>query len=401
MWKWNQYLHSLIPDGKIALNINLDETSIALWQPRHRGNVSFRKHSVRKARSKFVCNVTLSEQRSNITHVAMCCDRTEIQPRLPQFLLVHTRLLRKRDLPLVLPLLSENVFVIRGKSSWSSEASMTAVFRKLVEVLRDVRHVYQPILFLDTAPPHLHASLFDLLGREGIFVGLVPANMTWLLQVLDAAVFTLFKRFFKSRFHARRSQTPNGRVCIVDVIQLIVSSIRKVLQARSWRDAFIALGFHATYDNISPFVLKNLQFQQVPHIATTKPSEIEMRCVWPSNRLPHYNELFRWIDPEFSVLALLPPIHIAGPPLPAAPGLPALLPPPPPSVVVAAESVQTASPRVQRATPKSRRRTLPSSFVQLRSAASSSTDTYDALQTHLQDTAATYDWINDGRVHPP
>ena len=400
MWKWNQYLYSKIPVGKIPLNISLDETSIALWQPRHRGNVSVRKNSLSRTRSKIICNVTLKAQRSSITHVAMCCDRPEIQPLLPQFLLANRSVLRKRDIPLVIPCLPRNVFLIRGKSSWSSKESMETVLRKLADILRDVRDIYQPIIFFDTAPSHLHASLFDILGRELIFVGLVPANLTWLLQVLDAAVFAHFKRFFKSRFHAKRADVPAGQLSIVDVIEVVVLSIRKVLCGRCWRDAFVSLGFHASYDNISSFVLTNLQWQQIPHIVTCKPTEMEMQCVWPANRRPHYNEMFRWIDPDTSILALLPPVLIAATALPAAPRLLALPAPSLPSVPDAAPSAQAAAPRVCRATPTSRRRTLPPSFAQVATAASSSRDHADALETHLRDAAGTYAWINDGRVRP-
>ena len=402
MWKWNQYLHSLVPNGKIALNINLDETNLALWQPRHRGNVSLRKWpSVRHVRSKFICNVTLNSQRSNITHVAMCCDRVEIQPRLPQFLLASGSVLRKRDVPLVHARLPPNMFLIRCKSSWSNEAKMKIIFRKLVEVLADVRQVYQPILFFDTAPPHLHASLFDYLGREGIFVGLVPASMTWLLQVLDVAVFAHYKKFFKSRFHAKRAETPSGKLSVVEVIEIIALSVKKVLQGHKWRDAFASLGFHGTYENVSAFVLESLEMPRVPPIPTSKPTEMEMRCIWPLNRVPHYNELFRWVDPETSILALLAPVLPMGPALPAVQPLLALPPPPPSHAPDTALPAASATPRIMTLTRQIRRRTLPPSFAPSRSGGSSSRDHADPLDAHLHHAASTNSWISDGRVLPP
>ena len=92
MWKWNEYLNSLIQAGKTPRNINLAERNIQLWPPRHRGNIAFRKWpSLRKVRSKFCSKVSLKESRSSITHVAMVCDRTEMQSRLPQFLLVSEK----------------------------------------------------------------------------------------------------------------------------------------------------------------------------------------------------------------------------------------------------------------------------------------------------------------------
>ena len=80
---------------------------------------------------------------------------------------------------------------------------MKEVLMKLVENLADVMNVYQPILFMDTAPSHLHASLFDYLGRNGIFLGFVPSAMTWLLQVLDFSVLEGFFIHLGSIFEPR------------------------------------------------------------------------------------------------------------------------------------------------------------------------------------------------------
>ena len=111
MWKWERHFYANIPEGKIALNINLDETSIQLWQSRHRGNVAFRKwRSVRKVRTKFAAKASLQVQRSNITHVAMVCDKTDIQGRLPQFLLASGKVLLARDVPRVNAITKKRIF---------------------------------------------------------------------------------------------------------------------------------------------------------------------------------------------------------------------------------------------------------------------------------------------------
>ena len=147
MWKWERHFYANIHEGKVALNINLDETSIQLWQSRHRGNVAFRKwRSVRKVRTKFASKATLKVQRSSITHVAIVCDKADIQPRLPQFLLASDKVLLARDVPRVNAILPRNVFLIRSRSSWSNEATMKEVLRKLVENLADVMDVYQPVV---------------------------------------------------------------------------------------------------------------------------------------------------------------------------------------------------------------------------------------------------------------
>ena len=154
---------------------------------------------------------------------------------------------------------------------------MKLVLQKLVEALADVMHLYQPILWLDIAPCHLHPSLFEYMGRERIFMALIPSSMTWLLQVLDVSVFAIFKRFFKQQFHAKRAQSTTGVLSCVEVIKLLVLSIRKVLEARSWANAFASLGFSVNQDRVSSFVLENLQMTRVPAIPNGKPSNAELR----------------------------------------------------------------------------------------------------------------------------
>ena len=398
MWKWERHFYANIPEGKIALNINLDETSIQLWQSRHRGNVAFRKwRSVRKVRTKFASKASLKAQRSNLTHVAMVCDKTDIQGRLPQFLLASHKVLLARDVPRVNAILPRNVFLIRSRSSWSNEATMKEVLMKLVENLADVMNVYQPILFMDTAPCHLHASLFDYLGRNGIFLGFVPSAMTWLLQVLDFTVFALFKRFFKLKFHAKRAVTPSGELSPVDVIELLVLSIRKILDGNSWADSFASLGFSDSQSQVNNFVLQNLELTRLPAIGNGKPTNAEIQCMWPKNRRPHFEELFRWKNDEQPALLALP--------APVAPALPLQLPSSnlpalPTSANWRPGQVAPASggsmPHVITVAPKRRNRVMPRSFAGSSGGAASSTDPVDPLDQLLQDQAHIYAWLGNG-----
>ena len=397
MWKWERHFYANIQEGKIALNINLDETSIQLWQSRHRGNVAFRKwRSVRKVRTKFASKATLKAQRSSITHVAMVCDKADMQGRLPQFLLASDKVLLARDVPRVNAILPRNVFLIRSRSSWSNEATMKEVLRKLVENLADVMDVYQPILFMDTAPCHLHASLFDYLGREGIFLGFVPSSMTWLLQVLDFTVFALFKRFFKLKFHAKRAETPSGILSCVEVIELLVLSIRKILEGNKWADSFASLGFSDSQSQVNNFVLQNLELTRLPAIGNGKPTNAKIQCMWPKNRRPHFEELFRWKNEQPALLAL---------PAPVAPALPLQLPSSnllalPASSNSGPGPVAPASggslPHVITVAPKRRNRIMPRSFAGSSGGASSSTEPVDPLDQLLQNQAHIYAWLGNG-----
>ena len=123
MWKWWQFLYAQVPPETKVLNMNLDETSMQLWQARHRGNVGFRKWpSVRKVREKVASRATLKMQRSSITLVAMVCDDVDIQRRLPQVLIASHQVVLPREAPLINALLPSNVFFVRTRMFQKTQA---------------------------------------------------------------------------------------------------------------------------------------------------------------------------------------------------------------------------------------------------------------------------------------
>ena len=273
---------------------------------------------------------------------------------------------------------------------------MKEVLRKLVENLVDVMDVYQPILFMDIAPCHLHASLFDYLGREGIFLGFVPSSMTWLLQVLDTTVFALFKRFFKTNFHAKRAESASGILSFVDVIQILVLSIRRILEGNKWADSFASHGFSDSQSQVSNYVLQNLGISRVPAIGNVTPTNAEIRLMWPQNRRPHYEALFRWKNEQSGLYALTAPV---------APGLALQLPSTTPLALPAPSNsgpgpVAPASggslPHVHTVAPKRRNRIMPRSFAGCSRGASSSTGDVDPLDRLLLEQAHIYDWLGNG-----
>ena len=280
---------------------------------------------------------------------------------------------------------------------------MKLVLKKLVEVMADFMHLYQPILWMDTAPCHLHASLFDYLGRERILVGLIPSSMTWLLQVLDVKVFALFKRFFKQKFHAKRAQSATGILSCVDVIELIVLTIRKVLEARNWADAFVSLGFCAHQNRVDSFVLENLVMTAVPALPNGKPTRAEITWVYPRNRYPHFDELFRWMDTQINDFLALPAPGAEAPALAAAVEMPHVVAIPAQDAAPAPEppAVAVALPHAVAIAPKRRSRIMPPSFAHPHSAASSSSHAVDQLDSLLQEQDHIYSWLGSGSVADP
>ena len=85
MWQWYNACAARVPDGKAALRINMDETSVCLWQGGGKGTVICRKRRAPDGPEPAE-RVSRAKRRACLTHVAFICDRPELQPILPQVL---------------------------------------------------------------------------------------------------------------------------------------------------------------------------------------------------------------------------------------------------------------------------------------------------------------------------
>ena len=81
-WQWWNYCCSQVPEGKSVLRINMDETSVCLWQGHRRGTVFVDRK--RRRGERVVQRVPRGKRRCCLTHVALICDRSDLQPLVPQ-----------------------------------------------------------------------------------------------------------------------------------------------------------------------------------------------------------------------------------------------------------------------------------------------------------------------------
>ena len=77
-----------VPPGTIALRLNLDETSVCLFQGDAKGNVFANK---RQHPDGYAQRAPRSKRRSCLTHVGIICDRPDLQPLLPQVIIGNER----------------------------------------------------------------------------------------------------------------------------------------------------------------------------------------------------------------------------------------------------------------------------------------------------------------------
>ncbi len=89
VWNWANFLHDRIPPHERALVVNMDETSIRLYQKPGKGYVVMMARNQKRSAKSLTRSVTKGQLLGTFTHVAMICDDAELQPHLPQFLFIN------------------------------------------------------------------------------------------------------------------------------------------------------------------------------------------------------------------------------------------------------------------------------------------------------------------------
>ncbi len=104
------------PHGKSAVRLNMDDTTVCLFQGGGRGSI-FDVDGLRACQS-----VSRDKTRRNITHIAFICDDPAIQRVLPQVLVANEHTFLVRDNAALLGGVPPNVTLQRRKSAWNNKA---------------------------------------------------------------------------------------------------------------------------------------------------------------------------------------------------------------------------------------------------------------------------------------
>ena len=121
---------------------------------------------------------TLSARRANATYMASVCSDSALQPNFPQVLLLNQRLLGKEGPGH----LGGSLFVWVQKSAWVNASAMRRWLSLLRQALQPRVGARTVLVFVDAAPPHLHASVWAHTKRCAVRLLLIPRGLTRLLQ---------------------------------------------------------------------------------------------------------------------------------------------------------------------------------------------------------------------------
>ena len=304
VWQWYNSCAARVPRGKQPLRINLDETSVRLFQGGGKGTIACKKRRDRPSEEPHE-QASRAKRRTCLTHVAFICEKPEIQPLLPQVIVGNHATFLVRDLAALQAAAPPNVHLVRQKSAWNNQQLMCRIINMLGLALRGYLAEWQPILLLDCSRVHLHAMVFNRCLANNIWPIVVPAKLTWLLQPCDTHAFQRFKVYLRNAYQAARAVAASQELNVAEFLACIYSAIRFVLQGTVWDTAFDADGFGHGQQRLSNLIQRNLNISDPLHLPESLPTvELLKHCFPRGARVPH-QILLRPLQPA-AVPAALP-----------------------------------------------------------------------------------------------
>ena len=272
--------------GCPTLHINVDETSISRTIGDPKGVVlTPRRYGAQKVVEE------KNPNRGTLTFVAMICDNPSLQPRLPQFIVGNEHILRVQDMRHMAASLPTNVFLVRRKSCWIDHVFFCSILELLRGAVSKIDPRIQIVMLLDASPVHTHDLVLKTAKRTRIRICFLPASSTWLLQPCDTHLFRKLKAGLARLFRSYMLRNLRTSVPMIELLQMIVTLIRTVLQGTCWQDSFEHNGYGAEQLFISTRVKNNLIDNVLEYVSTEWPRDEAIANMLPHRRKVNYNLL--------------------------------------------------------------------------------------------------------------
>ena len=274
-WRWYNYVADQVPAEKRILRLNIDETSVCLFQGSGRGNVFVSK------KRRVSQHVSRATRRRCMTHVGVICDNTYIQPHLPQVLIGNWATFKAGSMTALRGRAPANVVLLRQKSAWNNEAVCAWIVRRIGRALAPYTHEYQPVLLMDVSRIHTARSVLVACHAAGIWVVLIPALLTWLLQPLDTHGFQRYKAHLRNKYLEARIAAAGDALEVGEFLPCVYSAVLHVLQGIRWVRAFDDDGFGAQQSLVSARILDRLGPDRHLEVPRTRPADAELAHCFP------------------------------------------------------------------------------------------------------------------------
>ncbi len=227
-----------------------------------------------------------SSARGALTHIAVVCSRTDVQPLLPQFFLGSHQVLRKKAVAEAEAGAPSSVRFLCRASSWATCSIIIEVLEAVAAALKPFVAQCSPTLLLDCAPMHISEEVFRAAICCGLRLVFVPARMTALLQPLDVFAFRRYKAHLRREYHALQLSSPSGTVSRAAwLLQLLARAASSHLASRRWARAFEGVGCGQA-PRLHSNLKRRLAVQSIPQCPLRCPSAADVHSILPGRKRP-------------------------------------------------------------------------------------------------------------------
>ena len=319
VWQWHNHLESSVVGGRKLLRINIDETSVCLFQGTGKGTVLYSRKR-QPPSGEPLQPASRKKRRSCLTHVGVICDDPALQPLLPQYVIGNFATFLVRDWRALQASCPSNVVLVRQKSAWNNTELFVTILRRLGVVLRPFLCSLQPVLLMDACRLHFAKPVLRACLSSQLWPVFVPAGMTWLLQPCDTHVFQQYKMQLRAAYQASRVHTARGNLNILEFMSCLYTIIRQVVQGHRWAIAFDRDGFGSSQSELSIYVRRQLQLEGPVVVPAGRPSEEQLSLCFPQGAKVCIASMFPPVVPTGTALSrqpvglrLFPRLRVAAP----------------------------------------------------------------------------------------
>jgi hypothetical protein len=267
--------------GKPILRINFDESSVKMHVDPRLGLVAEPCPKRRRQLLREGQGPDLKTKRSAVTLIGFACNDARVQKLLPQVFVCNEHVVNFAEHSELVQRCGENVYMVRRKSSWVNAKFVASVLKLLAKSLESELPKYHTVLYMDTAPVHLHSSVLEVCSAAGILVHIIPASTTAWLQPLDVAVFASLKSWIAQEIEQKRLASADGVVSRFTVLDVSRRAVEAVVQQRGWEQAFAMCGLQGQ-EAVSKRLMARLGYETPPAVGSDLPNLCDLQATFPA-----------------------------------------------------------------------------------------------------------------------
>ena len=290
--RWIKWVLQQPSPSAPTIVVAMDETALASLTKRGMAGAVVARHrqgALRQAPS------VARRQLGRTALMASVCSDADLQQHLPQVWLPRTPA-NGRTSSTTRAVFSEAGHpheAWHGSQGFCTQRIVVAWLRRVHRVVKRHRQGARLVIVMDVCPVHVVPAVLATARRLHVDVVLVPARLTWLLQILDTHVFAQLKREMRKMIGVARLRSEGPELPIPEHLRMLTQAASKMLVGRSWQHLFPGVGLNGCTDALRPGLRHLMEDQD---LSPRKPTVEELAEVLGAHR-KNVNCLHRLLFP--------------------------------------------------------------------------------------------------------